>query len=212
MPAGGNGAYGFGAGVRGHIGDTNTRLAVSGPGVWLGQKILPAVNDFAKGLLGMSPAAAAAPAAPAAQAAQQQAIARPNVYDPLGPAGEAAKGPDMSFAGLVARAAKTNGGKITVDQLDRLSEIAYRTEPRQKQLSPKDMATTKYMELTEGMLQRSMAEIEAGVAAGKLDPVSAQEMSKNAWMKYKQDIAPVVGVDPQEAAIAERLTRLQQGE
>ena len=143
--------------------------------------------------------------------APQPVAPRPAQYDSLGPSAQVAHPMerDLSLQGLVSQVARANGGKISLGQLAALSDIALKTTPKQKMLTPKEMVTAEYADITRGMLEKSLAAIQADVAAGKINPVDAEEMGKNAWMKYKQDIAPVVGVDPYQQGLAEAMAQAQ---
>jgi hypothetical protein len=94
-------------------------------------------------------------------------------------------------------------------QLATLSDIAAKTTPKAKQAMPKDLAMQQYMAVADAQRDKMLAEAKAVEA---IDPQRAQMMGQTAWQKWQQQYQPLVGANPQEAAIAETLARYQQGE
>lgn len=111
------------------------------------------------------------------------------------------RGPEMSFQHLVNQVAKASGGKVSLGQLSAVSDIAAKTTPKQKELMPKDIALSRYMEFADKMLEKSLAEADE---VAKVDPKAAEQIGQNAWMKWQQQYQPLVGADP---SIAQYLNR-----
>lgn len=108
-----------------------------------------------------------AQAVPAANAASAPAATTPqgaaggSYYDPI-PSGfkeaaASAQGMNPSFSQLASMAAAGNGGKLSIDQLGALSDIAYKTAPRMapaKPPTPAEIAAQRALDLNE-MITRS---------------------------------------------------------
>lgn len=100
-----------------------------------------------------------------------------------------------SFRDLAIALSRQNGGKISLNQLNSLADVAYKVSPRQVQRTPtfKDVAINDYRNMVNEAIGAQMAEAKARVDAGD---VSAKKDYGAAVDKYLQLLAPLVGGDP----------------
>lgn len=182
-------------------------------GVDLFRAALPAATSFMQGLLGQKGPVAAPAASPAARAignvptnplaAEAYArgaarAARPN----------SSRGP--TFADLASAFAASNGGNISLNQLGALSDIAYKTSPREtiKQSSPKDDLIADWHQKLQDTL---MLEQAHAAELMKTDPVAGENYGKAAVAKYLQTLPQGFGGDPLAQVQADYLAN-QQGQ
>lgn len=175
---------------------------------------LPTATSFMQGLLGQrgpaaSPAAQAVARAPARNVPTNplaaEAYARGAARAARGSAGKA-----PTFADLASAFAASNGGNISLNQLGALSDIAYKTSPRETVRQPtfKDIVGQEWLNRQQEMLMKEQAHADE---LSKRDPVAGEAYGKAAVEKYIQALPQAFGVDPLEQIQAEYLNN-QQGQ
>jgi hypothetical protein len=141
---------------------------------------------FANGLMNPKPKAAA-PAKPASGGGQDPISRRSTAESMMNP----------SFAQMATALAKANGGQISLRQLGALSDVAYKTSPRQSVKSPtyKDVAANELMIRAQEQFAANQGLAQQALDVG--DP-RGMELGESAVREYMPTLRDILGakVDP----------------
>jgi hypothetical protein len=107
-------------------------------------------------------------------------------------------GVNPSFRDLAMAISKSNGGKISLNQLNSLADVAYKVSPRQVQRSPtyKDVAAAQYLGMAQQQLEANQAMAQQLIADGQ--EAKGIEMGKSAVREFMEAQRSVLGakIDP----------------